>query len=79
MHFVAMLSMSAGVAKYILPVTDTSCLVTHRAMISTILLYDASLVLFLLAKTSVTNGNRILARWEVVITWWSRFYACIYL
>ncbi|CAN0038247.1 unnamed protein product [Scytosiphon promiscuus] len=79
MHFAAMLAMGAGMAKYMLPTSDTSCLITHRVMISTILLYDASLVLFLLAKTSVTNGNRILAKWETVITWWSRFYAWVYL
>jgi len=40
---------------------------------------QASVVLFLLAKVHVTNGNRVLACWEKGIIWWSRFFSCIYL
>ncbi|CAM9246809.1 unnamed protein product [Ectocarpus sp. 12 AP-2014] len=79
MHFIAIANMSAGCAKYMLDVSELSCLATRRAMVATILLYDASLVLFLLGKTSVTNGNRALAIWEACITWWSRFYGWVVL
>ncbi|CAM9518775.1 unnamed protein product [Ectocarpus fasciculatus] len=79
MHFIAAMNTSAGCFKYMLPASDISCLVTQRAMALTTVLYDASLVLFLLAKTSVTNGNRTLAAWEKCISWWSRFYAWGYL
>ncbi|CAB1102618.1 unnamed protein product [Ectocarpus sp. CCAP 1310/34] len=89
MHVVASVNMGAGAAKYMLPPSDTSCRVSHRAWIASLLFYDVSapqavadgacLVLFLLAKTSVTNGNRTLTSWENGITWWSRFWAWIYL
>ncbi|CAB1106999.1 unnamed protein product [Ectocarpus sp. CCAP 1310/34] len=85
MHVVASVNMSAGAAKYMFPLSDASCRVSHRAWIASLLLYDVSapqaacLVLFLLAKTSVTNGNRTLTSWEKGITWWSRFWAWIYL
>ncbi|CAM9711777.1 unnamed protein product, partial [Ectocarpus fasciculatus] len=79
MHVTASVNMSAGTLKYMLPLSDTSCMVSHRAWIFSLLLYDACLVLFLLAKTSVTNGNRTLACWEKGVTWWSRFWAWIFL
>ncbi|CAM9247012.1 unnamed protein product, partial [Ectocarpus sp. 6 AP-2014] len=79
MHVIASVNTSAGAAKYMLPPSDISCRVSHRAWIASLLFYDACLVLFLLAKTGVTNGNRTLTCWEKGITWWSRFWACIYL
>ncbi|CAM9661797.1 unnamed protein product [Ectocarpus fasciculatus] len=79
MHVTASVNMSAGTLKYMLPLSDTMCMVSHRAWVASLLLYDACLVLFLLAKTSVTNGNRALTCWEKGITWWSRFWAWIYL
>ncbi|CAM9559444.1 unnamed protein product [Ectocarpus sp. 4 AP-2014] len=79
MHFIAVVNASAGCFKYMLAASDVSCLVTQRAMAATTVLYDASLVLFLLAKTSVTNGGRSLTVWEKCISWWSRFYAWGYL
>lgn len=42
MHFTAALTTIAGLAKYALPVTDTGCRGSHRAMIASILLYDVS-------------------------------------
>ncbi|CAM9806533.1 unnamed protein product, partial [Pylaiella littoralis] len=79
MHLTAVVCMMAGVAKYCLPVSTMSCRVTGAVLMGTVLLYDASLVLFLLAKTNVTNGNRALSKWETCITWWSRFYSWGYL
>ena len=40
-------------------------------------LQQASLLLFLLAKVYVTNGDRMLARWEKFIVWWPRICAWI--
>lgn len=40
---------------------------------------QASLVLFLVAKTSITNANRTLAGWETCVMWWSRFCGWVYL
>ncbi|CAM9368130.1 unnamed protein product, partial [Ectocarpus sp. 12 AP-2014] len=79
MHIAASVNMCTGVAKYMLPISDTSCRVTQAAWAASLLLYDACLVLFLLAKTSVTNGHRTLTCWEKGITWWSRFWAWIFL
>lgn len=42
MHFTAVLTTSAGLAKYALPVSDIGCRGSHRAMIASILLYDVS-------------------------------------
>lgn len=42
MHVTSTLSQSAGVAKYLLPVSDTSCVVTHRILVALLLLYDVS-------------------------------------
>lgn len=38
------LGQGAAVAKYFLPVSDTSCLVTHRIMVSFFVLYDVRVV-----------------------------------
>lgn len=43
MHTMTIVSQIAGSAKYILPVSDTSCLVTHRIMVSGAVLCDVSL------------------------------------
>lgn len=40
MHVSAALAQAAGVAKYIAPVSDTSCRITARAMVALVLLYD---------------------------------------
>eukprot|EP00903_Cladosiphon_okamuranus_P019198 g17656.t1 len=79
MHVAAALAQAAGVAKYLVPVSDTSCRITGRAMVAFVLLYDASLVAFLLTKVAVTNGSRALACWEKGIVWGSRAYAWILL
>lgn len=42
MHFIAIANMSAGCAKYMLDVSERSCLDTRRVMVATILLYDVS-------------------------------------
>ncbi|CAN0137714.1 unnamed protein product [Ectocarpus sp. 12 AP-2014] len=78
-HFVSVITGVAGVFKYTLPVTEANCTATHKVLVSMILLYDASLLTFLLAKVHVTNGHRKLAWWETVIVWISRGYAWIYL
>lgn len=44
MYVLAVICQGAAVAKYILPVSDTSCLVTHRMMASFALLYDVRVV-----------------------------------
>eukprot|EP00903_Cladosiphon_okamuranus_P011577 g10891.t1 len=80
MHVTACFHMLAGMIEYMpQPVTELSCGVARRVAILSVVWYDSFLVLFLLAKTSVTNGNRTLAGWETCITWWSRFYAYIFL
>lgn len=43
MHAAAALSQGAGVLKYALPVSDTSCLITHRIFLCMDLLFDVSL------------------------------------
>ncbi|CAB1102733.1 unnamed protein product [Ectocarpus sp. CCAP 1310/34] len=78
-HFVSVITGVAAVFKYTLPVTEANCTATHKVLVSMILLYDASLLTFLLAKVHVTNGHRKLAWWETVIVWISRGYAWIYL
>lgn len=45
MHVTAALALSAGAIKYILPASDTSCVVTHRIMLVHLLLYDVRLTL----------------------------------
>ncbi|CAM9198552.1 unnamed protein product [Pylaiella littoralis] len=79
MHAAAALSHAGGVLKYALPVSDTSCLVTHRIFVCFTLLFDASLVTFLLAKVHVTTGGGNLRLWERGIVWLTRAYAWVYL
>lgn len=43
MHFVACINGIAGCAKYLLPVSEVSCGVAHRAVIASLLVYDVSL------------------------------------
>lgn len=43
MHFVACINGIAGCAKYLLPVSEVSCGVAHRAAIASLLVYDVSL------------------------------------
>jgi len=45
MHVTAVLAQGAGAIKYILPATDTSCVVTHRIMLAQLLFNDVSVVL----------------------------------
>ncbi|CAM9118249.1 unnamed protein product [Ectocarpus sp. 6 AP-2014] len=78
-HVVSVMAVVAGLLKYTLPVTVANCTVTHKVLVSMLLLYDSSLLTFLLAKVHVTNGHRKLAWWETVIVWISRGYAWIYL
>lgn len=40
MHLWAAIAQAAGVAKYLAPVSDTSCRVTARFMVPMVLLYD---------------------------------------
>lgn len=42
MHVTSALSQSAGAAKYLLPASDTSCIVTHRMFVAMLLLFDVS-------------------------------------
>ena len=42
MHVTAALSQSGNVAKYLLPVSDTSCAVTYRFMLALRILFDVS-------------------------------------
>ncbi|CAN0009365.1 unnamed protein product [Pylaiella littoralis] len=78
-HATASLAAGAALLQYALPVSATSCKVPHQFMIGFLLLFDASLVTFLLAKVDVTNGRRTLACWEKGAIWISRVYAWIYL
>ncbi|CAM9392607.1 unnamed protein product, partial [Ectocarpus fasciculatus] len=78
-HVMSVISVVAAVLKYTLPVTVANCTATHKVLVAFILLYDASLLTFLLAKVHVTNGHRKLACWETAIVWISRVYAWGYL
>ncbi|CBN78995.1 expressed unknown protein [Ectocarpus siliculosus] len=78
-HVVSVMAVVAALFKYTLPVTVENCTATHKVLVSMLLLYDASLLTFLLAKVHVTNGHRKLAWWETAIVWISRGYAWIYL
>ena len=40
MHVTASLAQAASVAKYVTPVSDTSCRITARAAVALVLLYD---------------------------------------
>lgn len=40
MHVSAALAQAAGVAKYVAPVSDTSCRITTRTMVALVLLFD---------------------------------------
>lgn len=42
MHVTAVLALGAGAFKYVLPTSDTSCVVTHRILLVQLLLYDVS-------------------------------------
>lgn len=42
MHVLASLAQTAALAKYTIPATDASCLVTHRLMMALLLFYDVS-------------------------------------
>lgn len=42
MHVFASLAQIAALAKYAIPATDVSCLVTHRLMMALLLFYDVS-------------------------------------
>lgn len=42
MHVTAALSQGANLAKYLLPVSDTTCVATHRLMLVLRLLFDVS-------------------------------------
>ena len=46
MHVTAGVAQAAGAAKYLLPVSDTSCLVTHRIMVMQLVLNDVSTAFF---------------------------------
>ncbi|CAM9694382.1 unnamed protein product [Scytosiphon promiscuus] len=68
MHFLATLAVVASVAQYVIPVSDSTCVVAHRVMTAVMVLFDGTVVIFLLAKTDVTSN--VLAgpdgppRWE---------------
>lgn len=45
MHVISTLNQIANTAKYLLPVSDVSCVATHRTMLAMLLLFDVSEVL----------------------------------
>ncbi|CAN0076918.1 unnamed protein product [Pylaiella littoralis] len=79
MHAMAIFSQVAGLLKYTLPVSVSTCTVTHQIMVAFGILFDASLVTFLVAKVDVANSMRTPACWETVVIRLSRAYGWIYL
>lgn len=63
MHVVSTLSQSAAAAKYILPVSNTSCTVTHRLFVAMLLLFDVSVRLPTAAAVG-TRNNRVRGGWR---------------
>ncbi|CAB1101272.1 unnamed protein product [Ectocarpus sp. CCAP 1310/34] len=78
-HIVALIAIASTVLKYALPVTASNCNATHKISTAFAILFDASLLTFLLFKVDVTNGMRKLSCWEKGVIWICRAFAWIYL
>ncbi|CBN78996.1 hypothetical protein Esi_0158_0063 [Ectocarpus siliculosus] len=78
-HIVALIAIASTVLKYALPVTASNCNATHKVSTAFAILFDASLLTFLLFKVDVTNGIRKLSCWEKGVIWICRAFAWIYL
>ena len=78
-HSISLDDTCSGICRRLSKMVLYRSVVIHALVCLHVVDEQASLMLFLLAKTRVTNGTRTLAGWETCITWWSRFYACIYL
>ncbi|CAN0301806.1 unnamed protein product, partial [Ectocarpus fasciculatus] len=83
LHFLATVALVTAIAQYVVPLTGQSCLAMHRVMMATLVLFDAATVIFLLAKTRVTNdvmpGSSKREPWERFVKWFSLVWAWVVL
>lgn len=67
MHVASTLSQTAGVAKYLLPVSDASCTVTHRMMLGMLSIFDVS-ELFDVSESVIHRVSRVVRLLSMVYT-----------